>query len=164
MQIGVVPLHCLCSNHSTYIFGPTCSLHLQRILTQTNFWRRDAAWYHWGCRVSTKVLALGIFAILMNRNVGSVMVAESSYLKKVQTKKLAWGIGGVWRFWRISNWSYMSKGVIHVYLGPICYPSELSDIPYPPLHFLGWDIFSLSYSKTALITYCAKGGNCTNVP
>ena len=39
MQIGVVPLHCLCSNHSTYIFGPTCSLHLQRILTQTNFWR-----------------------------------------------------------------------------------------------------------------------------
>ena len=33
------------------------------------------------------------------------------------------------------------KGVIHVYLGPIWYHSEPSDIPYSPNQFLGWDIF-----------------------
>ena len=35
------------------------------------------------------------------------------------------------------------------YLGSIWYPSETSDVPYPPNQFLGWDFFlPFSYSKT----------------
>ena len=37
------------------------------------------------------------------------------------------------------------------YLGSIWYPSEPSDVPYPPNQFLGWDFFDISYSKTALV-------------
>ena len=35
----------------------------------------------------------------------------------------------------------MIKGVTHAHLGPIWYHSELSDVPYFPNQFLGWDFF-----------------------
>ena len=35
-------------------------------------------------------------------------------------------------------------------LGSIWYHSEHSDVPYSLNQFLGWDIFAVSYSKTAL--------------
>ena len=39
------------------------------------------------------------------------------------------------------------------HLGSIWYHSEPSDLPYSPNQFLGWDFFSVSYSKTALKTW-----------
>ena len=48
----------------------------------------------------------------------------------------------------------MIKGLTHAHLGPIWYYSELSDVPYTPNQFLGWDFFAASYSKTALRAYC----------
>ena len=44
----------------------------------------------------------------------------------------------------------MIKAVTDAHLGPIWYHSELSDVPYSPNQFLGWDFFAISYSKTAL--------------
>ena len=35
----------------------------------------------------------------------------------------------------------MIKGVIHVYVGPILYHSELSDVPNSPNQFLSWEFF-----------------------
>ena len=35
----------------------------------------------------------------------------------------------------------MIKGVTRAHLGPICYHSEPSDIPYSQNQFLGWDFF-----------------------
>ena len=49
----------------------------------------------------------------------------------------------------------MIKGMAHALLGPIWYLSELSDVPYSPNQFLGWDIFAVSYSTPALDTYLA---------
>jgi hypothetical protein len=36
---------------------------------------------------------------------------------------------------------YRVKGVTHAHLGPICYHSEPSDVPYSPNQFLGWDFY-----------------------
>ena len=50
-------------------------------------------------------------------------------------------------------------------LGPIWYQSEPSDVPYPPNQFLGWDFFSVSYSKPALIRgpkYIIRAGSFYN--
>ena len=44
----------------------------------------------------------------------------------------------------------------HAHLGPICYHSEPSDVPYFPTQFLGWDLFSVSYSKSALARECVR--------
>ena len=43
------------------------------------------------------------------------------------------------------------KGVTHAHLGPICYHSETSDVPYLSNQFLGWDFFVVSYIKPALM-------------
>ena len=39
------------------------------------------------------------------------------------------------------------------HLGPTWYHSEPSDVPYSPNQFLGWDFFSASYNKTALMNF-----------
>ena len=54
---------------------------------------------------------------------------------------MVWGIGDVWRFWMILNWTLMIKGVTHAQLGPIWYHSESLDVPYSPNQLLGCDFF-----------------------
>ena len=45
----------------------------------------------------------------------------------------------------------MIKGVTHIHLRLIWFPSKHSNVPYSPNQFLGWDFFAASYSKTALV-------------
>ena len=47
----------------------------------------------------------------------------------------------------------MVKGDTHAHVGPIWYHSEPSDVPYFTTQFLGCDLFSVSYSKPALVAY-----------
>ena len=51
----------------------------------------------------------------------------------------------------------MIKGVTHAHLGPLWYHSKHSDVPYSPNQFFGWDVFAVSYSRTALESNLAKG-------
>ena len=53
--------------------------------------------------------------------------------------ELVWGIGDVWKFWMIQNWSKISMNYYH--LRSIWYPSDPWDVPYSPNQFLGWDFF-----------------------
>ena len=62
-------------------------------------------------------------------------------IRQVPVNKLVWGIGEVWRFWMIPNWSQMSMSDSLKYSGLICYHSEPSDVFYSPYQFLGWDFF-----------------------
>ena len=45
--------------------------------------------------------------------------------------------------------------VTHAHLGPIWYHSQPSYVPYSSNQFHGWDFFTASYSKTALVVNCS---------
>ena len=47
--------------------------------------------------------------------------------------------------------SYMSMSYLLNNLGSIWYHSEPSDVPYSLNQFLGWDFFTPSHSKTAIV-------------
>ena len=66
--------------------------------------------------------------------------------KKIPTKKLVWGIEGVWRIWIIPNWSKNSTS--DPLKGSIWYHSEPSYVPYSPNQFLGWDFFCRFLQQT----------------
>ena len=71
--------------------------------------------------------------------------------KIVHDQLLVWGIGDVWR---VPNWSYMIKGVIYIYLGPIWYILPIQNLqmsPIPQTSNWSWTFFL--HSRLALVNF-----------
>ena len=100
-----------------------------------------------------KILKLNIFKFNCNRKKMSknlLKIQEKSsnpspscdkFLEPVCCKKrqkivpdqlLVWGVGDLWRTWRIPNWFWMSLSYSHDHLGSVWYHSEPSEGPYSP--------------------------------